>query len=107
MPLHVAKIQRTKSTKLDTEVAILQVRVSNFEEKFNDIKSDIKAVDAKLDKNFEELQSLLKESNLGNRETLTAIEKKISALEKWRWMLMGGGVLLSYFGIDTLSKLIK
>ncbi len=107
MPLNVAKAQRTRSTKLDTEVAVLQVRIGNVEEKFNDIKEDLRAVDAKLDKNAEEAQTLLKEVHNDNLEAYAKLEKKISALEKWRGMLMGAAIVIGYLGIDTITKLFK
>jgi hypothetical protein len=33
------------------------------------------------------------------------LDKKNTALEKWRWMIMGAGVVVGYLGIDSLSKL--
>jgi hypothetical protein len=65
--LNVVKTQRAKSSKLDTEVAVLQVRVGNVEEKFNDIKEDLRAVDAKLDNISEDSQKMLKEVIAGNK----------------------------------------
>lgn len=105
MSLNVAKAQRAKSSKLDTEVAVLQVRVGNVEEKFNDIKEDLKAVDMKLDKNAEETTRILKELHEGNQESHDKLDKKISALEKWRWMMMGAGFVIGYLGFDALGKL--
>jgi chromosome segregation ATPase len=103
--LNVVKTQRAKSSKLDTEVAVLQVRVGNVEEKFNDIKEDLRAVDAKLDNISEDSQKMLKEVIAGNKEMHSNLDKKITALEKWRWMIMGAGVVVGYLGIDSLSKL--
>ena len=105
--LNVVKTQRAKSSKLDTEVAVLQVRVGNVEEKFNDIKEDLRAVDAKLDNISEDSQKMLKEVIEGNKEMHSNLDKKITALEKWRWMIMGAGVVVGYLGIDSLSKLFN
>jgi len=105
--LNVVKTQRAKSSKLDTEVAVLQVRVGNVEEKFNDIKEDLKAVDTKLDNISEDSQKMLKEVIEGNKEMHSNLDKKITALEKWRWMIMGAGVVVGYLGIDSLSKLFN
>ena len=107
MALNVAKAQRARSSKLDTEVAVLQVRVGNVEEKFNDIKEDLKEVNAKLDKNADETHKLLKEVHEGNLEAHANLEKKINALEKWRWMIMGAGIVLGYIGIDYIAKLFQ
>lgn len=107
MALNVAKAQRARSSKLDTEVAVLQVRVGNVEEKFNDIKEDLKSVDLKLDKHAEETQRLIKETHETNLEVQSRLEKKIVSLEKWRGMLIGAGIVIGYLGIDTMSKLFK
>jgi hypothetical protein len=33
---------------------------------------------------------------------------KVSALEKWRWMMMGAGiVVIGSLGFDTIAKLLK
>lgn len=107
MALNVAKAQRAKSSKLDTEVAVLQVRVGNVEEKFNDIKEDLKEVNSKLDKNADETQKLLKEVHQGNLDAHSKLERKINALEKWRWMIMGAGIVIGYLGIDSITKLFQ
>lgn len=107
MPLNVARAQRAKSTKLDTEVAVLQVRVGNVEEKFNDIKEDLKAVDIKLDRNADTAQRMLKEIHEGNLTAHSDLEKKINGLEKWRWMIMGAGIIIGYLGIDSITKLFQ
>lgn len=106
MSLNVARAQRARASKLDTEVAVLQVRVGNVEEKFNDIKDDLKAVDNKLDKNAEETQQLLKEVHEGNLAAHSKLERKINGLEKWRWMIMGAGIVIGYLGMDSISKLL-
>jgi hypothetical protein len=33
--------------------------------------------------------------------------EKISSLEKWRWMLMGAGIVIGSLGYDTVAKLLK
>jgi len=32
---------------------------------------------------------------------------KISALEKWRWMMMGAGIVIGSLGFDTVANLLK
>ena len=36
-----------------------------------------------------------------------SLSEKISSLEKWRWMMMGAGIVIGSLGFDTLSKLLK
>ena len=35
------------------------------------------------------------------------LASKVSQLEKWRWMLMGAGIVLGSFGFDAIAKLLK
>jgi carbamoyl-phosphate synthase small subunit len=35
------------------------------------------------------------------------LASKVSALEKWRWMLMGAGIVLGSLGFDMVAKLLK
>jgi hypothetical protein len=32
---------------------------------------------------------------------------KILSLEKWRWMMMGAGVVIGSLGFDTIATLLK
>jgi uncharacterized coiled-coil DUF342 family protein len=106
MTIRVAKSQRL-STKTETEVAVLQVRLSVVEEKFNDIKEDLKNVNLTMEKNHQEINKVLNEIKKSNDISHEALEKKVSSLEKWRWMLMGAGIVLGSIGFDTISKLLQ
>jgi hypothetical protein len=44
---------------------------------------------------------------LSNDASHKALTDKVSALEKWRWMMMGAGVVIGSMGFDTLAKLLK
>jgi hypothetical protein len=37
----------------------------------------------------------------------SSMSEKISALEKWRWMLMGAGIALGALGHNVLGSLLK
>jgi len=91
----------------DTEIAVLQVQVTNIETKINDLKVDLKEVHDCLDKNSEETHRLIKELQESNSDSHKAISDKVSALEKWRWMMMGAGMVIGSFGFDTVAKLLK
>jgi RecB family endonuclease NucS len=91
----------------DTEIAVLQVQVTNIETKINDLKVDLKEVHDCLDKNAEETHRLIKELQESNSDSHKAISDKVSALEKWRWMMMGAGMVIGSFGFDTVAKLLK
>jgi chromosome segregation ATPase len=91
----------------DTEIAVLQVQVTNIETKINDLKADLKEVHDCLDKNAQETHRLIKELQESNSDSHKAISDKVSALEKWRWMMMGAGMVIGSFGFDTVAKLLK
>jgi hypothetical protein len=60
-----------------------------------------------LDKNAEETHKLIKELQETNDASHKALTDKVSSLEKWRWMMMGAGVVIGSMGFDTLAKLLK
>jgi chromosome segregation ATPase len=91
----------------DTDIAVLQVQVNNIETKINELKTDLKEVHECLDKNAEETHKLIKELQLSNDASHKSLTDKVSALEKWRWMLMGAGVVIGSMGFDTVAKLLK
>jgi hypothetical protein len=97
-----AKIQNP-----ETEIAILHVQVKNIEEKISDVKDDIKEIKASIQENSERQMKLLEATRDASEEAHSSLSKKISALEKWRWMMMGAGIVIGSLGFDTLSKLLK
>lgn len=95
-------VQTTK-----TEIAVLQVQVKNIEQDVSEIKTSIKEMHECLDKNATETRELL--TNMRNEDVAAHRElgSKVSALEKWRWMLMGAGIVIGSLGFDTIAKLLK
>lgn len=91
----------------ETEIAVLQVQVRNIEEKVGEIKEDLKQIHECLDKNAEETRNLLKEMRAEDIQAHDKLANKVSALEKWRWMLMGAGVVIGSLGFDAIAKLLK
>jgi len=55
---------------------------------------------------LEETQRLIKELQESNEKSHKALSDKVSALEKWRWMLMGSKSLLDLW-IRISSKIAK
>jgi len=91
----------------DTDIAVLQVQVNNIETKINELKDDLREVHECLDKNAEETHKLIKELQETNDASHKALTDKVSSLEKWRWMMMGAGVVIGSMGFDTVAKLLK
>jgi chromosome segregation ATPase len=93
--------------KTETEIAVLQVQVQNIEEKVSEIKQDLKSVHDGLDRNSDEMKQMLKELQEADTKAHASLAQKVSALEKWRWMMMGAGIVIGSLGFDTISKLLK
>jgi len=96
-----------KAQEVETESEVLQVQVNNIETKTNDIKDNLKQVHDCVHANAEETQRLIKELQESNEKSHKALSDKVTALEKWRWMLMGAGVVIGSMGFDSVAKLLK
>lgn len=72
--------------KIDENYATLHHRIS-------DMRDDLhKDIEAKHDKVMEKLDEQTKSSTEQHR----AIAEKMAAIEKWRWMIMGGAIVIGY-----------
>ncbi len=96
-----------KTQKTETDIAVLQVKVENIEEKVGELKIDIKDVRDTLDKHSEEHISMIKDMQNSSAAAHKSMSDKISSLEKWRWMMMGAGVVIGSLGYDTVAKLLQ
>ena len=77
----------------ETDIAVLQVQYSNLTEKVDDLKTGLKDLKNIIDDNNTVTQEMITAFQKINVESHNEMAKKITALEKWKWMLMGGGVL--------------
>ncbi len=93
--------------KTETDVAVLQVQVQNIENDISEIKADIKEFNVAIAKNNDDLHKTLKDMKDSSSSAHKAMSDKISALEKWRWMMMGAGIVLGSMGSHTLANLLK
>jgi peptidoglycan hydrolase CwlO-like protein len=91
----------------ETDIAVLQVQVKNIEDKVGEIKNDVKDLQKSIDDHAEITASTLKEMREASANAHKSMSEKISSLEKWRWMMMGAGIVLGTLGYDTLAKLLK
>ena len=98
---------RALQVQPETEIAVLQVQVKNIEEKVGEIKDDVKQLHDALDKNAEETRAMLKSMRDEDNAAHDKLSSKVSALEKWRWMMMGAGVILGSIGFETIAKMLK
>jgi DNA-binding ferritin-like protein len=91
----------------ETEIAVLQVQVKNIEDKINEVKQDLKMIHECLDANAEETRQMLKAMREQDVKEHSELASKISVLEKWRWMMMGAGVIVGSLGFNTVAALMK
>ena len=90
-----------------TDIAVLQVQVKNIEQDVSEIKTSLKDMHECLDRNAHETRDMLKEMREEDTKAHQSLGSKVSALEKWRWMMMGAGIVIGSLGFDTLAKLLK
>lgn len=97
-------VQKLKQT--ETEIAVLQVQYGYLNEKCDDIKSGLKDLATHIDNHMDETHKLIKEFQDENKKQHDEVNEKIASFEKWRWMLMGAGVLAGALGWPTLAGLL-
>lgn len=101
----VARMSSPKQT--ETEVAVLQVQYKNLDDKVEEIKDELKELRQHMTNENEDMKKFLKEMRDSDTNAHTELGKKVSALEKWRWMMMGAGVVIGALGFETMAKLLK
>lgn len=90
----------------ETEIAILQVQFKNLDEKVDDLKEDLKDVRENIVSTTESTHNLLKSFQNNNDKAHRDLTSKISAIEKWRWMMMGAGVVIGALGWPILATIL-
>lgn len=103
----MATVSLNKAQKAETEIAVLQVKVENIEEKVGELKGDIKDVRDALEKHSEDHTKMIKDMQDSSTAAHKSMSDKISSLEKWRWMMMGAGIVIGSLGYDTIAKLLR
>jgi lipoate synthase len=91
----------------ETEIAVLQIQVRNLEEKIGELKLDLKALHDVIESNADETRKMLKSMREQDVKEHSELASKISVLEKWRWMMMGAGIIVGSLGFPTVSALLK
>ena len=91
--------------KAQTEIAVLHIKVSNLEDKVEEVRKEISSLKDHIDKNYEAIQTSNKEMRAANEYAHEKMASKVSALEKWRYMLIGAGIILGSFGFEAAKSL--
>jgi len=98
-------VQRTLK-QTETDIAVLQIQFKNLDEKVDELKVDMKDMRVEIQDQTSSTHALIKGFQHTNVNAHNEMAKKISALEKWRWMLMGAGVVIGALGWPALSKIL-
>ena len=96
-----------KSKQAEADIAVLEVKVENIEEKIGMLKLDIKDLSNTFAQHAENEIEMIQDMQKSNELTYKSLAEKISNIEKWRWMLMGAGIVIGSLGYDTVAKLLK
>ena len=91
----------------ETEIAVLQIQVKTLEEKIGELKVDLKLLHDAIEANADETRRMLKSMREQDVKEHSELAGKISVLEKWRWMMMGAGIIIGSLGFPTLSAILK
>lgn len=89
----------------ETDIAVLQVRFTNLDEKIAEIKTDITGLREDIEESSDKAITLIREFQADNIKSHKEMSSKISNLEKWRWMIMGAGIVIGSLGSFVLGIL--
>ena len=89
----------------ETDIAVLQVQFSNITEKVDDLKNSLREMRDTIDINNTSMQEMMTSFQKTNVDSHNEMAKKINSLEKWKWMLMGGGMLAGFIAEPTFFKM--
>lgn len=88
-----------------TDVAVLQANMGHIGEKVQQIRDEVKVIDNKIEEIHKNILVSIKEMADDNTASHKELANKISSLEKWKWMVMGGCTAIGALGFEVISKL--
>ena len=102
----------SRLSKIETEVAAMREKVSFFSVIYEKFDKTLEKLDERQNEDRKELQTLIDELRTDIVQEMKAMreeaaaqhqaqQKKIEELNKWRWLVMGGAVVVGWI----LSKL--
>ena len=88
-------------------VAKLEAQVESIKEDMSEVKSDIKEIHSrittgnrellcKFEEKIDELAKADQQQHNTLKNTMDEVKQRVDVLEKWRWMIVGGAVVLGY-----------
>jgi septal ring factor EnvC (AmiA/AmiB activator) len=101
-------------------IAKLEAQVESIKEDMADVKVDIKELHSrittgnreimdKLDEKIDALAKSDREQHESLKKTMDNVKDRVDILEKWRWMIVGGAVVIGYLmgHLDFFAKFLK
>lgn len=101
-------------------IAKMEAQIENINKDVAEVKSDIKELHSRittgnreiLDKFDEKIDALAesdREQHVAITKALDQVRERVDVLERWRWMIVGGAIVLGYLigHVEFLSKIIK
>ena len=101
-------------------VAKLEAQMEDLKVDVADVKHDIKELHSRIttttreitdhiDNKIDALAEADKSQHEGMLKTMNSIKDRVDVLERWRWMIVGGAIVLGYLigHTDLFSKFIK
>jgi hypothetical protein len=101
-------------------IAKLEAQVEGIKEDVASVKSDIKELHSrittgnreimdKLDEKIDELAKADKDQHQALKSAMENVKDRVDVLEKWRWMIVGGAIVLGYLigHLEVFAKLVK
>ena len=102
----MAAAVRKRFEQTVTDVAVLQLQVSNLNDKVDELKSDVKDLHDCLDRNMTETREFLKEFQESQTKQHEELADKVSSIEKIKWMLMGAAAILGATGLEAVQMFL-
>ena len=124
-------LQLRRVSEMETErIAKLEIQVEGIKEDVKDLKADVKEVhsrittgnreiiekieamdqrlDAKLNKSAEAAKTQHQEIQVEIQKDIKQISSRVDVLERWRWMIAGGAIVLGYLvgHADIVTKIL-
>jgi len=120
-PVIVSTSSNKESEMIDQErVAKLETQVEAIKEDVSEVKIDIKELHSrittgnreiieKFEEKIDELAKNDKEQHTALKSAMDKVRERVDVLERWRWMIVGGAIVLGYAlgHIDVLTRIVK
>ena len=101
-------------------IAKMEAQIDNINKDMSEVKSDIKELHSrittgnreileKFDEKIDALAKADKEQHDQLKDSMSKVKERVDILEKWRWMIVGGAIVLGYIvgNLDLITKFLR